>query len=73
MKITKRNVKCAERLLETREPAVEISEMVYEDAINYIKSAIRSLGAAVKRTPDNSDVAKQAIANLSVILLDLQK
>ena len=73
MKITKRNVQCAERLLETREPAVEISEMVYEDAINHIKSAIRSLGAAVKRTPDNSDVAKQAIANLSVILLDLQK
>lgn len=73
MKITKRNVKCAERLLETREPAVEIAEMVYEDAINYIKSAIRSLGAAAKRNPNSADVAKQAIANLSVILLDLQK
>lgn len=50
-------------------PDDELNAMVYEDAKKYINQAIKSLGAYARRTKDEK--AKEAIANLSVILLDL--
>lgn len=55
----------------TTKPVVaneESKELKYQDAIDYIKSAISYLGVNGR----NNKVAKEAIANLSVILLDLQ-
>ena len=51
-------------------PSAELNDMIYADAISYIQSAIESLGAVVRRSGD--DRAKEAIANLSVVLLDLK-
>ena len=51
-------------------PSAELNDMIYTDAISYIQSAIESLGAVVRRSGDAR--AKEAIANLSVVLLDLK-
>ena len=48
----------------------ELNNMVKDDAIGYIRSAISSLGGLARRTNDNK--YKEAIANLSVVLFDLQ-
>lgn len=42
---------------------------VYSEAIDYIQSAISSLGLAAK---DGDTLAKESIANLSVVLFDLK-
>lgn len=41
----------------------------YAEATNYIQSAIQALGAAAQ---DGDTLAKESIANLSVVLLDLK-
>lgn len=41
----------------------------YEDAIEYIQSAIQSLGKPAK---DGDQIARESIANLSVVLFDLK-
>jgi hypothetical protein len=47
------------------------TDAVYKDAMNYIHCAINSLGDIA--TKDKSNVfAREAIANLSVVLLDLK-
>lgn len=56
----------------TASASEELSKMVYDDAIQYIRKAIDSLGAAARKDPDNK-AAKEAIANLGVVLLDLKK
>ena len=48
----------------------ELNSMVKDDAIGYIRSAISSLGGLARRTNDAK--YKEAIANLSVVLFDLQ-
>ena len=42
----------------------------YAEAIDYIKSAIAALGESARTKGDA--IAKEAIANLSVVLLDLK-
>lgn len=63
MKISKQSVTAAT-------PTEELNSMVYEDAIKSIKTAINQLGALARRTDDVK--AKEAIANLGVVLLELQ-
>lgn len=65
MKISKVSASSSTKDTET------LNTMVHEDAIKYIKKAIDVLGAHARRTQDAK--SKEAIANLSVILLDLQK
>lgn len=48
----------------------ELNDMVLKDADGYIRSAISSLSGLYRRTGDAK--YKEAIANLSVILLDLK-
>ena len=48
--------------------SINIPDSKYAESIEYIKSAISALGAVAK----DDNIAKEAIANLSVILLDLQ-
>lgn len=45
-----------------------ISTDAYQDAINYIQSAISSLS----NVASTDDIARESIANLSVVLLDLK-
>lgn len=72
MKITKKVAASAE----VQQPSVTdaagpaLNDMVLSDAKSYINQAINSLGAYARRTGDAK--AKEAIANLGVILLDLQ-
>ena len=52
----------------------ELASMVFNDSITHVKRAIDALGAVVRLHPEsnNASIAKEAIANLSVILLDLK-
>lgn len=52
----------------------ELNDMVMQDAKGYINSAIKSLGAFVRKceNADDKAKAKEAIANLGVVLLSLQ-
>lgn len=80
MKISKKTVAASTELVEEgavpsiETPAAsaesELDAMVLKDAKSYINSAIKSLGAYARRTGDPK--AKEAIANLGVVLLDLQ-
>ena len=49
---------------------VAYNQTNYESAVDHIRCAIDSLGAYVNATQD--DVAKESIANLGVVLLDLK-
>jgi len=75
MNITKRSIKSAEEL-ENLDPVLAPEEMVeeapvctYDECIQHIHEAIDCLAACAKDDP----IAKESIANLSVVLLDLQK
>lgn len=80
MNITKRSIKSAEEL-ENLEPVLGPDEMVeeefveeapvcsYDECIQHIHEAIDCLAVCAKDDP----IAKESIANLSVVLLDLQK
>lgn len=81
MKITKKAVAASEAVIaqpNVVEPTVaedtvaesELNAMVLKDAKIHINSAIKCLGGYARRTGDSK--AKEAIANLGVILLDLQ-
>ena len=48
----------------------QLNKMVLDDAIGYIRSAINSLSGIARRTGDPK--YKESIANLSVVLFDLQ-
>lgn len=53
---------------------VDTNSMVYDDAIVHIKEAIDSLAleSAKHKNDESTTKAREAIANLSVILLDLK-
>lgn len=73
MKITKRPIKaCNEIVLESQPEVVEVAMTAetcpYESSINYIRSAIEELGKIAKDDP----IARESIANLSVVLFDLK-
>ena len=51
-------------------PSAELNSMVFSDSIEYVKKAIDSLGAYARRS--NDTFAKETIANLSVVLMDLK-
>ena len=59
---------------DTASAASELNDMVMQDAKGYINSAIKSLGAFVRKCENEEDKAKakEAIANLGVVLLSLQ-
>lgn len=63
MRIKKNNVEAATVV------ASESTEAKYADAIASIRSAIEALGSVAK---SGDELAKESIANLSVILFDLQ-
>lgn len=64
MKISKNKKACAAKETST---VTEVKGK-YQDTIDYIKAAIDSLGNIAQ----DDDLAKDAIANLSVVLLDLK-
>ena len=64
MKISKNKKACAAKETNT----VTEGKSKYQDTIDYIKAAIDSLGNIAQ----DDDLAKDAIANLSVVLLDLK-
>lgn len=64
MKISKNKKTCAAKETST---VTEVKSK-YQDTIDYIKAAIDSLGNIAQ----DDDLAKDAIANLSVVLLDLK-
>ena len=79
MKITKKqSVKASEELAAIVEPTAVVSEPVvsvdpiceckYQSAIDLISSAIESLAEIAK----DDQVAKDSIANLGVVMLDLK-
>lgn len=73
MKLTKKAKVTADTIVvdtqisDLDEPTVENSASQYGEAIDHIKAAIESLGVIAA----NDDLAKDSIANLSVVLLDL--
>lgn len=69
MKISKKSVTAAESATPESE---ELDSLVWEDSIKYLQKCIDSLGAVARRDSRHADDAKDAIANLSVILLDLK-
>lgn len=52
--------------------ASTITNDKYNDAIRHIHAAIDVLGSSISKNTDNT-ATKEAIANLSVILFDLQQ
>lgn len=72
MKVAKKNkpVVAAQNNIEDSAAEEQLNTMVLEDATGYIRSAINSLGGLARRTGDAK--YKEAIANLSVVLFDLQ-
>lgn len=73
MKLTKKAKVVADTIVveaqvpDVVEPAVETTASQYGEAIDHIRAAIESLGVVAA----NDDLAKDSIANLSVVLLDL--
>lgn len=69
MKISKK-----ESIKATTEASKQFAITCRTDASNYIRQAIDSLGASILKGGDAEYIhaAKDAIANLSVVLLDLQ-
>ena len=70
MRIAKKSTNSATNTANiSAKPVVDVDELECQDALEAINSAIRSLGKHAK----NSVIAKEAIANLSVVYFDLQK
>ena len=59
-----------QKKIAANDDTAELNSIVYEDACNFVKQAIDSLGAFARRTGDS--FAKDCIANLSVVLLDMK-
>ena len=72
MKVAKKTqpVIAAQNNVEDVAAEEQLNKMVLDDATGYIRSAINSLGGLARRTSDAK--YKEAIANLSVVLFDLQ-
>lgn len=70
MKITKRTIKACDEVVVSPEATVveAIAECPYQKAIDSIMCAIESLSAIAK----DDDLARDSIANLSVVLFDLK-
>lgn len=68
MKIQKRAVKANTELLEEVSLDTTCDTSCYECAIEHILSAIDCLGEIAKEAP----IARESIANLSVVLFDLK-
>lgn len=71
MKITRRTVKASEELAVAPEAEVAVAAVVecpYQCAIEKIMEAIECLGAVAK----DDTLARESIANLSVVLFDLK-
>ena len=68
MKINKKPIKSAETL-DDLDPVLAPSTCSYDECISHIHEAIDCLATCAQDNP----VAKEAIANLSVVLLDLQQ
>ena len=62
MKISKKPIQSADTVLDT------VDTCKYSESIEYIKNAIQALANIAK----DDEMAKDAIANLSVILFDLK-
>lgn len=71
MKITKKKNSVAAATQVENKPVVESSAAMNE-AAGYIQNAIDSLGTIVLSSSDKAKEAKDAIANLGVILLDIR-
>lgn len=82
MKIEKRKIKASAEQLDTLDPVLapegpvieeelveEVPVCSYEECIQHIHDAIDCLATCAKEDP----IAKESIANLSVVLLDLQQ
>ncbi len=73
MKLTKKAKVVADTIVveaqvpDVADPTVETTASQYGEAIDHIRAAIESLGVVAA----NDDLAKDSIANLSVVLLDL--
>lgn len=67
MKISKRAIKANEEIVEVL-PVEEVPACPYQEAIDCILCAINSLGAIAKE----DELARESIANLSVVLFDLK-
>lgn len=74
MRVKKRSVSASDNSTVIK-PSIEsfvsdssVAKCKYDEAIDYIHSAINSLGACAK----DDEIAKESIANLSVVLLDLK-
>ena len=52
--------------------SAEIAQLVYADAIEAVQTAIDKLGVYAKRKDEHSEFAKEQIANLGVILMELK-
>lgn len=74
MKIKKLKVQAAESLITTPVQSPEVTTEIsispekYTDAINYVQSAINSLSCCA----EGDECAKDAIANLAVVLFELK-
>lgn len=67
MKISKRAIKANEEIVEVL-PVAEAPACPYQEAIDCILCAINSLGSVAKE----DELARESIANLSVVLFDLK-
>lgn len=67
MKISKRAIKANEEIVEVL-PVAEAPSCPYQEAIDCILCAIDSLGSIAKE----DELARESIANLSVVLFDLK-
>mgnify|MGYP003308498277 CR=1 FL=1 len=70
MKIAKKPIMCNTTPVVESDVTEELNTMLYDDVISAVKTAIDRLGAIARRTGDVK--AKEAIANLSVVLFELQ-
>ena len=68
MKISKRPIKAHEDIPTAALIVEEATSCPYEEAIDCIMCAINSLGAVAKE----DEIARDSIANLSVVLFDLK-
>lgn len=68
MKINKKTIKSAETL-DNLDPVLAPNTCPYDECITHIHEAIDCLAGCAQDNP----IAKEAIANLSVVLLDLQQ
>lgn len=70
MRISKNSARKSTKTVSSKPVKASRTANEYAKAQNYIKCAIDALGASAK---NNDSKARESIANLSVVLFDLQK